>query len=146
MSRELTLLSLIAINLSLTAAPLNLNFFLGGGLALGFPHFSVDVHPGVIWDILHFGVDVLPGVTSFLRSAFIAPKAIVVLIDSRSIECMSNVLSDNKSTIVMSAHQQLFCTHHLALGFVKMTKNSQSLLSASCTKQSDFQLLVFPIV
>ena len=91
-SRELTSLSLIVINLSLTAAPLNFNFFLGGGLALRLPCFGVDVLPRVILDVLCFGVDVLPGVTSFLRSAFIAPKAMVVLIDSRSIESISNIL------------------------------------------------------
>ena len=102
MSRELMLLSVIAINLSLAAAPLNFNFFLGGGLALGLPHFGVDVLPGVILDLLCFGVDVLPGVTLFWRSAFIAPKAMVVLIDYRSIESIFNVLSDNESTIVMS--------------------------------------------
>ena len=86
-SGELMSLSLIAINLSLAVAPLNFNFFLGGRLTLGFQCF---------------GVDVLPGVTSFLKSAFIAQEAIIVLIDSRSIESMSNVLSNNKSTIVMS--------------------------------------------
>ena len=79
-------LSLIAIHLFLATAPLNFSFFFSGGLASGFQCL---------------GVDVLPGVTSFL-STFIAPKAIVVLIDSRSIESMSNVLSYNKSTTVMS--------------------------------------------
>ena len=101
-SRELTSLSLIAINLSLTAAPLNFNFFLGGGLALGLPHFGVDVLPGVISDLLCSGVDIFPGVTSFLRTTFIAPKATVVLIDSGSIESISNVLSNNKATIGIS--------------------------------------------
>ena len=94
--RELTLLSCIAINLSLTVAPLNFNFFLGRLLDLGF------VHSGVAAGLLCFGVEVLLGVTSFLRSAFIASKAIVVLIDSNLIESISNVLSTNESTIVMS--------------------------------------------
>ena len=53
---------------------------------------------------LHFGVEVLPGVTSFLSNAFIAPEPIVVLIDSNSIESISNVLSVNESTIVMSLY------------------------------------------
>ena len=48
------------------------------------------------------GVEVLPGVTSFLRSAFIALQATVVLIDSNLIESTSNVLSAHESTIVMS--------------------------------------------
>ena len=95
MSRELTSLSLITINLSLTAALLNLNFFLGGLVDLGYLHFGVPSG-------LRFGVEVLPGVTSFLRSAFIASEAIVVLIDSNLIESISNVLSVQESTVVMS--------------------------------------------
>ena len=95
MSRELTSLSLIAINLSLTAAPLSFNFFLGGFLDSGLLHFRVPSG-------LYFGVEVLPGVTLFLSNAFIAPEAIVVLIDSNLIESISNVLSVKESTIVMS--------------------------------------------
>ena len=69
MSREITSLSLIAINLSLTAALLSFNFFLGGFVDSGLLHFGVQSG-------LRFGVEVLPGVTSFLSNAFIAPKAI----------------------------------------------------------------------
>ena len=87
-SRELTSLSLIAINLSLAAAPLSFNFFLGGFVDSGLLHFRVPSG-------LRFGVEVLPGVTLFLSNAFIAPEAIVVLIDSNSIESISNVLSVN---------------------------------------------------
>ena len=62
MSRELTSLSLIAINLSLAATPLNFNFFLGELVDSGLLRFGVPSG-------LHFGVEDLPGVTSFLRSA-----------------------------------------------------------------------------
>ena len=78
----------------------------------------MDVLPGVISDLLRFGVDVLPGVTSFLRSAFIPPKAMVVLIDFRSIESISNVLFDNDSTIVMSPNTSatvLYTVHSFGL-------------------------------
>ena len=95
MSRELTSLSLIAINLSLTAALLNFNFFFGGFVDSGLLCFEVPSG-------LCLGVELLPGVTSFLSSAFIAPEAIVVLIDSNSIESISNVLSVKESKIVMS--------------------------------------------
>ena len=54
--------------------------------------------------LLCFGVDILPGVTSFLRRAFIALEVIVVLIEFNSTVSTSNVLSDNKSKIVMSAN------------------------------------------
>ena len=37
-----------------------------------------------------------------MRSAFIAPEAMVVLIEYRSIVSISNVLSESASTIVMS--------------------------------------------
>ena len=40
-SKELTSLSLIAIKLSLTAAPLHFNFFLGGLVDSGFIRFGV---------------------------------------------------------------------------------------------------------
>ena len=56
-SRELTSLSPIAINLSLTAALLNFNFFLGGLVDSRFVCFGVPA------GLLCFGVEVLPGVT-----------------------------------------------------------------------------------
>ena len=59
MSRELTSLSLIAIYLSLAAAQLNFNFFLGGFVDPGLLHFGVPSG-------LRFGVEVIPGITSFL--------------------------------------------------------------------------------
>ena len=91
MSRELTSLSLMAITFSLTAALLNFNFF-----------FFV-VLGSTVSGLLHFGVDVLPGVTALI-SAFIAPDAIVVLMESNS---NSSALSDKESTIVMSAETSL---------------------------------------
>ena len=95
MSRELTSLFLIAINFSLAAAPLSFNFSFIGFVDSGLLCFEVPSG-------LCLGVEVLPGVTLFLSNAFIAPEAIVVLIDSNSIESISNVLSVNESTIVMS--------------------------------------------
>ena len=92
-SREIISLLLMAITLSLTAAPLNFNFFL---LVLG----------STISGLLYFGVDVLQGVTALI-SAFIAPDAIIILVESNSIDSISSALSDKDSTIVMSAETSL---------------------------------------
>ena len=104
-SRELTSLSLMAITLSLTAAPLNFNFFF---IVLG----------STVLGLLCFGVDVLPGVTAFVRSAFIAPDTIIVLVETefKSIDSISSALSDKDSTIVMSAETS-FNVLNLSLGF-----------------------------
>ena len=59
----------------------------------------------LVLGLLCFSVDVLQGVTSFLRRAFIALEAIVVLIELiefSSTVSTFNVLLDNKSTSVMS--------------------------------------------
>ena len=79
-SRELTSLSHIAINLSLAAAPLNFNFFLGGLLDLGFVHF------GVAAGLLCFGVDI-----SRIRTAV---KLNAIYLDARQLTIMPSMQSD----------------------------------------------------
>ena len=79
-SRELTLLSCIAINLSLTAAPLNFNFFLGRLFDLGF------IRSGVAAGLLCFGVDI-----SRIRTAV---KLNTIYLDTGQLTIMPSMQSD----------------------------------------------------